>query len=165
MARRISTLSQSRKKGCALKFIPCIEEWTKACETYAYDKQIYQHFDISHETFYAFLDRERIIIESGNHSAFIESYKKGRNKNREWALENLKKQALTERGAACAIFAAKTFGGLLEAKDVAMIKLKQQEHELRNKSFLSDLASKFNLNAQELEKFASTYFKPIDLDL
>lgn len=149
------------KRGRTQKFDPDLKEWTEACEIYAYDKQIAKHFDICQETFYVFLDRQRYAEEQGNPSEFLAAYKNGRNKTRKFAITNILK--LAQQGeVAASIFAAKTYGELIEAKDIAHIELKKKEVELKTKSFLTELANKFNLNPEQLEKFAQDYFEPIE---
>ncbi len=129
MAVRKSKYSEERKGKCGRPaFSPNFDDWKRACETYIYDRQIYEHFGISCETFYAFKDRERFKQETEGKSEFLEFYIKGRNKQREWALNNLKNLADNGNEAAV-IYSAKTFGGLLEAKDIAHIELKKKEVE------------------------------------
>src|ERR1700744_6175357 len=114
---RKSQVSKDRKVGRTRKFVPDIKEWAEACEIYCYDKQISRHFDICQETFYAFLDRERYAEEQGEISEFLAAYKKGRNKTSKFAISNLLQ--LAKKGdPAASIFTAKTYGGLLETKDI-----------------------------------------------
>lgn len=151
------------KVGRGNPFLPNLKEWTEACELYCYDKQIFQHFDICAETFYSFLDRQRYAEEQGNNSEYLAAYKSGRNKGRSFALNSLKK--LTENGeVAATIFTAKTYGGLLEAKDIKHIELKKYEVAFRTKQFLTELGNKFSLNFEELKDFADKYFKDTKLD-
>ena len=168
MAKRKSQYSLAKKGKVGRKpFEPPIVEWTEACRLYPYDKQIFKHFDINAETFYGFLDKQRCLEEAGKKSDYLEAYKSGRNKSRTLALENLQRLAQfggkAENGdSACAIFIAKTYGGLIESVDLKHIDIKKKELELKTKSFLTQLADKFNLNPAELEKFAAKYFKPVE---
>jgi len=139
------------------------EEESLFCETYAYDTQIFKHFDICRETFYAFMDRQRYAVETGKKSAHLDAYNNGRNKSRQFAINNLKK--LAEKGdPMCSIFTAKTFGGLLETKDIKHIELKKYEVAFKTKQFMTELANKFELNYEELDEFAKKYFKDDKLD-
>jgi hypothetical protein len=162
---RKSQHSKDKKgPGRTKKFEPDLKEWAEVCELYCYDKQIFQHFDICAETFYAFLDRQRYAEEQGTRSEFLAAYKDGRNKGRNFALTSLKK--LTEKGeVAATIFTAKTYGGLLEAKDIKHIELKKYEVAFRTKQFLTELGNKFNLNFEELKEFADKYFNDVKLDV
>ncbi|MES2614429.1 MAG: hypothetical protein V4591_03335 [Bdellovibrionota bacterium] len=113
---------------------------------------------IAKETFYAFLDRERYVQEqTGEYSAYLDTYKKERAHTRKMVLDVFMKNV--EKGdTACVIFAAKTYLGLIEAKDVAYIELKKEEVTLKTKVFLTNLASKFNLDYEQLEEFADKFF-------
>ena len=160
---RKSQVSKDRKAGRLPKFVPNIKEWSEACEIYAYDKQIVRHFDICNETFYSFLDKERYKEEQGEVSEFLAAYKNGRNKTSRFALSNLLN--LAKKGdAAASIFTAKTYGGLLETKDIKHIELKKIEVAFKTKQFLTDLANKFQLSYEELNEFANKYFKDSKLD-
>ncbi len=166
MPKRISNYSKDKKNkkgGRGLKFNPSISEWKDACDVYAYDTQIIKHFDICQETFYSFLDKQRYEIEQGGKGEFLETYKACRNKTRQFALKNLLKLA-KEGDSACAIFSAKAFGGLLEAKDIKHIELKKYEVAFKTKQFMTELAKKFELNYEELNEFANKYFSDDKLD-
>lgn len=164
MPKRISSHSREKKKiGRGLKFNPSIDEWTDACEIYAYDTQIIKHFDICQETFYSFLDKQRYQQEQGNKSAFLETYKSGRNKTRKFALKNILQMA-KKGDPSSSIFVAKSFGGLLEAKDIRHIELKKYEVAFKTKQFMTELAKKFELNYEELSEFANKYFSDDKLD-
>ena len=156
---RISQHSLSKMGKCGkAQFLPNLEEWTKVCRLYPYDKQIFEHFDIAKETFYAFLDKQRFEKEQGRKSDFLDAYKNGRAESKSFALSNLLRLAKSG-DAACSIFTAKTFGGLLESKDIKHIELKKIEVAFKTKQFMTDLAAKFELNYEQLEEFASKYFK------
>lgn len=156
------SLAKMGKVG-KIPFKPDIREWTKACELYVYDKQIYRHFDICYETFYAFLDKQRCLQDEGKSSEYIETYIRGRNKSKEWAI-SLLKNAAVEGDTGAIIFSAKAIGGLLEAKDISHIELKKIEVAFKTKQFLTDLAEKFSLNYEQLDDFANKYFKDSKLD-
>lgn len=157
------SLDKKGKRGRTQEFIPEIKEWSEACELYCYDTQIVRHFDICKETFYSFLDKERYKQEQGNPSEFLDAYKKGRNKTSKFAVSSLLNAAKNGDTAAI-IFSAKTFGGLIETKDIRHIELKKYEVAFKTKQFLSELASKFELNYEELNLFANKYFKDAKLD-
>ncbi len=144
-------------------FLPDLKEWTEACEIYAYDEQIFKHFFISRECFYAFLDRQRCLIDEGKKSAYIDTYEKGRNTSRQWAISRLKEAAISGDTGAI-IFSAKAIGGLLEIKDQKHIELKKIEQAFKTKNFLTDLAQEFNLTYEQLDEFANKYFKDSNLD-
>jgi hypothetical protein len=144
-------------------FLPDLKEWKEACEIYVYDKQIFEHFFISRETFYRFLDNQRCLIDEGKKSAYIDAYTKGRNKSKQWAISLLKNAA--EKGdTGSIIFSSKAIGGLLEAKDIAHIELKKIEVSFKTKQFLTDLANKFNLNYEQLNEFANKFFHDPKMD-
>jgi hypothetical protein len=156
------SLSKQGKRGKA-EFIPDLKEWTQACKLYAYDKQIFEHFDICAETFYRFLDKQRFEHEEGRPSEYIDAYKAGRAEKRAFALTNLLQ--LAKKGdPACSIFVAKSFGQLLEAKDQKHIDLKKKELELKTRTFLTSLAEKFSLNVEELQSFADKHFTDKNLN-
>lgn len=162
---RISQYSKDKngRRGRGLCFIPELKEWKEACEIYCYDTQIAKHFDISKETFYVFIDKQRYEEEQGRKSEFLDAYKNGRNKTAKFAISNLLQ--LAKKGdAAASIFTAKTYGGLLETKDIKHIELKKIEVAFKTKQFLTDLASKFELKYEELNEFAEKYFKDAKLD-
>lgn len=145
------------------KFDPDIKQWTEACQVYCYDKQIAKHFDICQETFYSFIDKQRYKEEQGEKSAYLEAYKSGRNKTAKFALSNILN--LAKKGDVTAsIFTAKTYGGLLEARDIKHIELKKIEVAFKTKKFLTELAEKFTLNYEELNAFADKYFKDSTVD-
>ena len=164
MTKRISQHYKDKQKpGRSIKFNPTIEEWTDACQTYCFDTQICKHFDVHKETFYLFLDRQRYEKEQGRAADFLDVYKMGRNKTTKFAIDNLKINA--ERGdPAATIFFAKTFGGLIEAKDIKHIELKKYEMAFKSKQFMTELAKKFELNYEELNTFANKYFSDAKLD-
>ncbi len=157
MPQRLSQHSKLKKVG-RVAFKPDLNEWTEICGVTAYDTQIWRHFMIAKETFYAFLDRERYVQEqTGEYSAYLDTYKKERAHTRKMVLDVFMKNV--EKGdTACVIFAAKTYLGLIEAKDVAYIELKKEEVTLKTKVFLTNLASKFNLDYEQLEEFADKFF-------
>lgn len=164
MPKRISQHSLAKKgKVGKAPFEPSLEEWTKVCKLYPYDKQIFEHFDIAKETFYSFLDKQRYEKEQGRKSEYLDAYKNGRAESKSFALANLLKLA-KQGDAACSIFVSKTFGGLLESKDIKHIELKKIEVAFKTKQFLTELASKFELKYEELTEFAEKYFKNAKLD-
>lgn len=151
------------KVGRHLKLNPTLKEWTEACNIYAYDKQIAKHFDVCPETFYLFLDRQRCIQESGKKADFLDAYKAGRNKTRQFAISNILQMA-KKGDPMCSIFTAKTFGGLIETKDIKHIELKKYEVAFKTKQFMTELAKKFELNYEELSTFAEKYFSDDKLE-
>lgn len=158
MARKSQySLSKQGKVGRA-KFEPNLEEWRKACSIYAYEKQIVKHFGICNETYYAFLDRERLLEESGGHSEYLEAYKSERQKTRKIISDAFLKNVLNG-DVASTIFGMKTHLGFLEERDIRHIELKKIEVAFKTKAFLTDLASKFELNFEQLQEFADKYFK------
>ena len=160
---RLSKVSKERKKGRGRKFVPELKEFAEACKIYPYDKLIAKHFDISTETFYAFLDRERYEEEQGKISAFLAAYKNERNVTRKFALTNLLQ--LAKKGdTAASIFLSKTYGGLLETKDIKHIELKKIEVAFKTKQFLTELANKFGLNYDQLDAFADKFFSNSKLE-
>ncbi|MES2615508.1 MAG: hypothetical protein V4591_08840 [Bdellovibrionota bacterium] len=161
MPLRLSQHSKSRKAG-RTAFKPHLQEWTEICKVSAYDTQIWRHFMISKETFYAFLDRERYSEEqTGEYSAYLDTYKKERAGTRKMVLDAFIK-SIEAGDTSSIIFAAKTYLGLIEAKDVAYIELKKEEFALKTKVFLTNLANKFNLNYDQLDEFADKYFNNQD---
>lgn len=159
MPARISNHSLSKKgKVGKLAFKPDLEEWKKACGIYAYDRQIFEHFDIARETFYSFLDKERYKKEQGEKSDYIDFYKSERNKTKQQVLHRLLDFA-KNGDTACTIFSAKVYGGLIEAKDVKQIELRKIEVQLKMNAFLTELAKSFNLSPEKLDHFAKNYFK------
>ena len=166
MTKRISQHYKDKKNkkiGRGLKFNPSINDWKEACEIYAYDTQIIKHFDICAETFYSFLDKQRYEQDQGRKSEFIDTYKNGRNKTRKFAISNILQMA-KKGDPSSSIFVAKTFGGLLETKDIKHIELKKYEVAFKTKQFMTELANKFELNYEELNTFAEKYFKDDKLD-
>lgn len=145
-------------------FLPDLQEWAKACEEYCYDKQIVKHFDICNETFYKFLDRQRYEEEHGRKAEFLEAYKNGKNKSRLEAIQLLKQSARKKDEAATIIFYAKTFGNLIESKDLKDLKMKKKEFALKQKEFLTKLAEKFELDFEQLKEFATKFFKDAKVD-
>jgi len=164
MAVRKSKHSMAKMGKVGRKpFLPDIKEWSEACEIYVYDEQIFKHFFISRECFYSFLDKQRCLIDEGKKSAYIDAYEKGRNKSRQWAISTLKTAAINGDTGAI-IFSSKAIGGLLEIKDQKHIELKKIEVSFKTKQFLTELANKFSLNYDQLDEFASKYFKDSKLE-
>jgi hypothetical protein len=163
MARKSQhSLSKMGKVGKA-PFLPDLKEWIKVCKIYPYDKQIFEHFDICKETFYSFLDKQRYEKEQGRVSEYLDAYKQGRSGTREFVLSKLLK-SIEKNDMPALIFGAKTYGGLLETKDIKHIELKKIEVAFKTKQFMTDLSAKFNLNYEQLEEFASKYFNDTKIE-
>ena len=161
---RISQHSLSKKgKPGAAPFLPDLKKWIEICKIYPYDKDIFGYFDIAKETFYAFLDRQRYEKEQGRSAAYLDAYINGRHNTKQYVLGKLLK-SIDRDDMAGVIFGSKTYGGLLEAKDIKHIELKKIEVAFKTKQFMTELASKFELNFDELNKFAEKYFKDAKLD-
>lgn len=150
------------KRGQYPKFVPNLDEWREACLLYCYDKQIAKHFDISHETFYRFIDRQRHEKDQGRPAEFLDTYKLARNTTKKQVLNKL----LSSNETAALIFSAKTFGGLTEKKDdkeyelkKKEFELKQKEFELKQKEFLAKLGEKFQLDYEQLKEFVEKFFE------
>lgn len=164
---RISQYCKSKKikGGRTATFYPDLKEWKKICGLSAYDTQVCKYFQISQETFYAFIDREKYKEEqdSSYSSEFLESHKAERNKTRDFIsakfLENIR-----NGDTSSTIFGMKTFNNMIEAKDLKHIELKKYEIAFKTKQFLTELANKFELNIEELNAFAGKYFKDAKLD-
>ena len=161
MPQRLSQHSRSRKTG-RVAFKPDLNEWAEICRISAYDTQIWRHFMIAKETFYAFLDRERYAEEqTGEYSAYLDAYKKERAHTRKTISDAFMK-SIEAGDTSSIIFAMKTYHDLIEAKDVAHIELKKEEVMLKKKVFLTNLANKFNLNYTQLDEFANKFFNNHD---
>lgn len=163
MTNRISQHYKDKKnskRGRGIKFNPHLNEWKEACRVYCYDTQIVKHFDISKETFYTFLDKQRYEKEQGRPSEFFDSYKQERNTTKQNVLDKL----LRCNEPAALIFSAKAYGGLKEAKDAELLILKRKELMLKHKEFLSKIAERYNLNYEELKELADKFFKNIKID-
>lgn len=164
MPPRISQHSLSKKgKVGAARFLPDLKEWTEICKIYPYDKDIFGYFDIAKETFYAFLDRERYQKEQGKKSEYLDAYINGRHNTKKFVLGKLLK-SIERDDMAGVIFGSKTYGGLLEAKDIKHIELKKIEVAFKTKQFLTELANKFELDYEQLNEFANKHFKDKKLD-
>lgn len=161
MARRVSQHSRDKKgKRGQNPFAPDLKEWQLACKLYKYDTQIAKHFDICKETFYSFIDKQRCLLEQGKSAEFLDAYKKGRNDTTQFVLTKLM-ESVKNSDIAAIIFAAKTYGGLKEAKDTDAHLLKKKEYILKSKQYLTDLAKKFELNYEQLCEFSNKYFSDI----
>ena len=156
-----------RKNGTrgGLPWLPDLKSWKKICGLSAYDTQICKYFQVSQETFYSFIDRERFKEEQDNayKSEYLESHKSERNKTRDFIAAKFLKN-IEQGDTSCTIFGMKTFNGMIEAKDLKHIELKKYEVAFKTKQFLSELANKFELNYEELNTFADKYFKDVKLD-
>ena len=142
------------------KFNPSLEEWSEACELFAYNRQVAKFFGITEEAFYLFLDGEHYKEEqdSSYKSEYIEAHMACRKKTKTRVLDNLLKGS--DKGEpAMTIFAAKSFGGVMEEKDRLLYSLKRDELQLKRQVYLSDLAAKFNLNFEELKEFTNNYVR------
>lgn len=159
MPKRLSQFSILRGRG-AKKFSPNLEEWTEVCKIYPYDTQIMKHFDICKETFYSFLDKQRYAQEMGKSAEFIDAYKRERSNTKKLVLEKL----LSNDHVAAQIFSARTYGGLIEGKDIKLIELKKIEVAFKTKQFLTKLAKEFELDYKQLKEFANKFFKNETLD-
>lgn len=144
-------------------FLPDLDEWTLACGMYQFDKQIAQHFEINVETFYTFLDRQRCLEEQQKKAVYLDAYIKERRTTRKEIsdkfLDNVKKG-----DTASILFGMKTHLGFLETKDQKHIELKKIEVAFKTKQFMTELASKFNLNYEQLDEFANKFFRDSKLD-
>lgn len=147
------------KKGRRLKFDPDLQEWIDACKATQYNYQMYSWFGIARDTFSAFLDREHYKEEQNPeyHSAFLASLKKERNKIRAY-VNNKFLDLIEKEDTAAIIFGQKTYNKFLEAKDKKNLELKAAQVNLQKKQFLTQLAEKFDLNYEQLQKFADKYF-------
>lgn len=147
-------------------FLPDLKEWIECFKIYPYNRQIQKHFGICEETFYAFIDKQKVLEEEGKPSAYLEAYKYGRNETRKTILSTLINCASTgsKEDMPALIFASKTYGGLLEEKDIKHIELKKIEVAFKTKQFLTDLANKFNLSYEQLDEFAKKFFSDKKLD-
>lgn len=150
------SLSKSGKAG-PLAFKPDLKEWTRACNLYAYKKQIAEHFDITYETFCAFIDRQRFEKENGRKSEFLDALTRERNAKRKQVLDKLM-EFVDSGDVGSMIFATKTYGGLIEAKDLKHIELKKKELELKTKTYITSLAKEFQLSVEELQAFTDKHF-------
>lgn len=156
MPKRISNHSLNKKgKDGRTKWIPDLKEWTEVCKIYPYDKNIIDYFDIAKETFYSFLDKQRYEKENKRPSEFLDSYKSGRNNTKKFVIGKLLK-AIERDDIAAIIFGAKSIGGVLESKDIAMIEIKQKEYELKEQAFklstekfINELCEKHSLDKKE----------------
>lgn len=160
---RISQHSLKKERTGREKFQPDLEEWKEACRIFPTDKHIYKAFKICCETFYAFLDRERFVVESGKRSEFLEAYKLERWNTRKQIADSYF-SSLKSGETAAAIFGMKAFNGWMEASEAAKIELKKKELELKTKSFLTSMAEKFGLNVEELQLFTDKHFGDKKLD-
>lgn len=158
------------KRGQYPKFVPDLEEWKEACSFYCYDKQIAKHFDISNETFYRFIDRQRHEKEQGRPAEFLDAYKKEKSGTKKVILKTLLAAAKSGDISAL-IFASKTYGGLKEQKDndLILIKrqeliIKQKELMLKHKEFIAKIAEKYQLDFDELKAFADKFFEGTKVD-
>jgi len=156
------SLSKMGKKG-ERPFKPDLKEWIEVCRLVPYDQDIFRHFGVSKETFYKFLDRERYAKEQGQKSSYIDAYNSQRYQTKKSVLTNLLDKALSG-DTACSIFAAKTYGGLIESKDIKHIELKKIEVAFKTKQFLTELANKFGLNYDQLDAFADKFFSNSKLE-
>lgn len=144
--------------------MPDIKQWKKICSMSSHNIQIAKYFNVCQETLYSFMDRERYKEEKDESftSEYLASLKDERNRTREFIaskfLENIKKGDNSS-----VIFGMKVFNGSIEQKDADIIELKKQEVALKSKQFLTQLAEKFNLNPDQLQKFAEAYFKPVEM--
>lgn len=165
MARLSNHVKNKRTKKRGDSFLPDIDEWKKACTYYPSNVQISKHFDISRETFYAFLDKEHYKQEQDSNykSAYIDLYKNARNGTRLGIYSNLLDMVKRQDNAAI-IYSTKIFGGAIEERDKKLIAIKKYEAQFKAKQFLTSLAEKFNLDYNQLNKFANRYFKELDLD-
>jgi len=167
------SLAKLGKRGKA-PFEPDLKEWTEVCKLYPYDKDIFKHFDICGETFYCFLDNQRYLKEQGKKSDYLDAYKNGRAQSKNFALTTLL-NAAKSGDSACTIFTAKTFGGLLEARDISHINLKKKEIEMKQKlhnlnvdEFLLKISERFNLkdeDKEELKRMAKEFKINVDFDV
>lgn len=163
MPKRQSQYAQQKSKRGGAAFLPDLAQWTQACKICAYVNQIYKYFGISAETFYAFMDKERIKIENGENSEYIESYNRER-KNTKDMVAKAFFDKIKEGDTSSVIFGMKSYNGAIEQKDLYLIEMKKKELELKTKQFLTELGNKFNLNYEQLNEFASKYFKDSKLD-
>jgi len=158
------------KRGQYPKFVPNLEEWTECCRIYCYDYQIAKHFDISKETFYRFIDRQRHEKDEGRPAEFLDAFIKERSRTKKKILDKLLDTA--DKGDVGAlIFSAKTYGGLKEAKDADFLKIKKKELEikqkelmLKHKEFIAKIAEKYQLDFDELKAFADKFFEGAKVD-
>lgn len=147
-------------------WLPDLKEWKKICRFSAYDTQICKYFQVSQETFYAFLDREHFKEEQDNRykSEYLESHKIERNKTRDFIaskfIENIKKGDISST-----IFGMKTFNGMIESQYLKLIELKKIEVAFKTKQFMANLAKEFNLNYEQLNEFAEKFFRDEKLDI
>lgn len=157
----------SKRKGMGrTPFTPEPERWKNLCRHSAYDNQIFRSLGISSSTFYAFLDREHLKEEQDPtySSQFLLDYKNERQKTRD-IINTAFMDKVMSGDTASILYGMKTYGGMLEAKDVANIEIKKREVTLKTKDFLSHLAEKFNLSFEQLREFAKKYFKDIELEV
>jgi hypothetical protein len=164
MSKRLSKFSRERKEG-RTPFSPDIDRWTEICKMSAYDNQIYRSFQISHDTFYSFIDRERLKQEQdpSYESAYIAAYINKRHEMRQ-IISDAFMQKIEAQDTASILFGMKTYNGMIEEKDIRHIELKKQEIALKTNAYLTELASKFSLDFDQLKEFSKMYFKGIDLN-
>ncbi len=157
---RLSQYSKDRKTK-SRAFHPDLKEFKEACQIFPYNTGLYKYFDVSCETFCAFMDREHYKEEQdpSYHSEYLEALK--RKDQRKLTVSNFYKN-VQNGDVASNIFAMKLFTGAMEAKDKFQIKIKVRELQLKQQEFLSRLASEFNLDFEQLKKFANKHFKEQD---
>lgn len=159
--QRVSEYSKSKKKKW--RFEPTIEDWRQAARICPYDIQMAKFLGTSHETFFAFLDKQRYIVENGGESAYVESYYQDRKKTRIEIADKFLGN-IQNGDVASTIVGMKCFNGMLEQREIEHIELKKQELTLRSNAFLTDLAESFGLDKKELKHFADKYFQGLNLD-
>ena len=159
---RLSQYSKDRRKMRTNAFYPKLDEWVDACEVCPFDTQIAKIFGISKETFYCFIDKERYKEEQDKKykSEHLDIYKSARNKARKRISEAYFSN-VDKHDTASVIFGMKTFNGLIESKDLELIKIKREQMMLKNNEFLLELATKFNLNEKQLKLFTKQYYKDV----
>jgi len=148
-----------KKRHRPARFNPTPEEMKKASEIYPYKYQIADHFNVSLETLHAFFANEEYKEEtiSGYKSEILDAYNSGKNKTRKFVLGKLLK-GVNEDNPVLTIFASKTYGGLLEKKDLSHIHLKKAElhmkkvaSNLKVEEYVLKLKENLNLTAEQMK--------------
>jgi hypothetical protein len=162
---RLSQHSKTRRKGRCDKFRPDIKQWQRICAIASVQAQIARYFSISQETLYKFLDEERYKEEQDENykSSYLEILKEEKKKTKELVASKFF-ESIKNGDNASVIFGMKVYNHAIEAKDVEALILKKREVELKEKTYLTSLAEKFNLNVEELQKFTDKHFSDKNLN-
>ncbi len=144
------------KPGAMSKYTPELLAQVKELSRCLYtDKEIYEALDISYDTFY---------IYKKKYPEFSDALAKGRKETRRTIISAALEKSKTD--TYMATFMMKNKFGYMETQQRANLRLKQEElilkqkeFELKTNKFMTEIAETFGLNKEELESFASKYFK------